>query len=70
MNIFENHEYSVCATGIKAKSKVFGTRYAANQYMYKLIDKNNLHINEVWDDKHDKTYLCENNIKFYVQRVI
>lgn len=63
------HKYTLCAVGIKYRGKEFSTRQEANDEMYKLISKNHLHIEEIWDDNHDKTYLCNNNVNFYIQRV-
>jgi hypothetical protein len=36
--------------------------------MYKLCNKYNLNIEEVWNDNHDKTYLCNKGVTFYIQR--
>ena len=66
---FFNHRYSLAATGIPFVSQEFTSRYNAEQVMYDFIGKHNLSINEVWDDKHYKTYLCENGVKFYINRV-
>lgn len=64
------HEYSLFSEGLsKNYSKVFLTRDEANQFMYKLVSKYNLKMKEIWNDKHDKTYCYENNIKFYIQRI-
>ena len=53
----------------KLKSRYFASRQDANIYMYKLCNKYNLHIDKIYDDKHNKTYICSNNCKFYIQRV-
>ena len=62
------HYYTFTATGIKVREKTFASRYLANQHMYKLMDKYGLHIENVWDDNHDKTYLCNNGVRFYIHR--
>jgi hypothetical protein len=36
--------------------------------MYKLCDKHGLQIEEVWNDNHDKTYICNKGVTFYIQR--
>lgn len=72
MFIFENinsHNYSVAVIGLTKKhNKIFATRDAANKYMYKLCNKYGLKIEEVWNDNHDKTYLCNKGVTFYIQR--
>ena len=61
--------YTVAVIGLSSKhNRVFSTRNAANDYMYKLCQKYGLKINEVWDDKHDKTYRCNNGVTFYIHR--
>ena len=65
----EGHLYTVAVTGAKVKEKTFSTRSAANQYMYKMADKLNLgNVKKVYDDKHDKTYIYPNNVRFYINR--
>lgn len=72
MFIFENinsHNYSVAVVGLTKKhNKTFPTRSAANAYMYKLCEKYDLKIEEVWNDNHDKTYHCNRGVTFYIQR--
>jgi len=63
------HWYTLAATGIKFKDKSFGSRQVAEDTMYKFINKNHLKVNEVWDDKHFKTYICNDGIRFYINRV-
>lgn len=64
-----SHRYSFAASGIKVREKEFLTREAANKQMYKVMKKYGLRILNTYDDKHDKTYICDNNIRFYIQRV-
>lgn len=64
-----NHLYTLAATGIKLRSREFSHRRDAEDVMYKVIGKKNLRIIERYDDKHYKTYVCENGIKFYINRV-
>lgn len=63
------HNYSFAVIGLSKKyNKVFSTRDAANKYMHKLIAKYGLTVEEVWNDNHDKTYLCNKGVSFYIQR--
>lgn len=64
-----NHLYTLAATGIKLRAREFNHRRDAENAMYKVIGKKNLRIIERYDDKHFKTYVCENGIKFYINRV-
>ena len=62
------HSYSFAATGLKKNvDKIFCSRQGATEYMYKVCQKYGLHIDKVWDDKHDKTYICD-GVTFYIQR--
>ncbi len=63
-----SHNYILEVTGLKMKSKVFSTREEANQMMYKIMAKYHLTIQKVFDDHHDKTYVCDNGVRFYIQR--
>jgi hypothetical protein len=48
MFTFDSHNYSFAVVGLgKNQTKVFPSRDAANQYMYKLCDKHGLQIEEV-----------------------
>jgi hypothetical protein len=66
---FSEHLYTLGATGIKFNGGVFATRQAARSSMYKYIDKHHLHIVEKYDDNHFKTYVCDNGVKFYINRM-
>lgn len=63
------HLYTLAATGIKFDSRTFSSRQVAESYMYSYIDKHGIQINEIWDDKHYKTYCCKDGIKFYINRI-
>ena len=69
MNLFGGHTYTLAATGIKIRDRVYPSRQLANEEMYHLIKKKGLHIIEVYDDKHYKTFICNNGVRFYVNRV-
>lgn len=63
------HRYSIAATGVKFKDREFGSRRSAEACMYDYLRKNGLQVKEIYDDKHYKTYLCGNGIRFYINRV-
>lgn len=63
------HRYSFAATGLRMKSKEFDSRDEAKEQMYKVLSKNHLTILKIYDDKHDKTYVCNNGVKFYINRM-
>lgn len=65
---FETHTYTVATIGAKVKAKSFSSRQAANNYMYDQIGRLGLQIEEVYDDKHFKTYICSNGVRFFVGR--
>lgn len=64
------HLYSLNATGIKFKQRLFQTREEALRFMYDICDKKHLSISKIYDDTHDKTYICDNDVRFYIQRYI
>ena len=63
------HYYTFACTGLKLPTKEFSSRQLANEYMHKVCGKYGLQIKKVYDDKHDKTYICSDNVRFYIQRV-
>ena len=70
-NVFtiSEHRYSLAATGIKFKSAEYTSREVAKKDMYYYVSKLGLHIIKVYDDKHDKTYICDNGARFYINRL-
>lgn len=65
----EDHVYSLASTGLMPNvSETFSSRQAANERMYSICSRRGLRISEVYDDNHDKTYICDNGVRFYVQR--
>ena len=63
------HKYSLATSGLKKDvSKIFLTRNEANQFMYHLMEEEHLTCVEVYDDKHDKTFIMNNGARFYIQR--
>ena len=67
--IVGEHQYTLAATGIKIGSYIFDSREKARKVMYEIIDKNNLHVIKKYDDKHFKTYICNNGVRFYINRI-
>lgn len=68
-NSMSGHYYTFAATGIRVREKTFVRRDLANAYMYKIMNKYGLTLETVWDDNHDKTYICNNGVRFYIHRV-
>ena len=67
---FALHSYTLTTTGMKKKiDRIFASRIAANDYMYKLVAKYDLQLLKVWDDGHFKTYCYNNGIKIYINRM-
>lgn len=69
MNLFGEHIYTLAATGLKIKDRIYTSRALATEQMYQILSKKNLHVLEIYDDKHYKTYVCNNGVKFYINRV-
>lgn len=63
------HQYTLAATGFKMRPYTFFSRREAREKMYSIIDKNHFHVIQKYDDKHSKTYICENDIRFYINRI-
>lgn len=64
------HSYTLATTGLKKDvSRIFSSREEANKFMYKLCGKFGLHVEEVYDDHHDKTYKCNCGVRFYINRM-
>lgn len=65
------HQYSLAVVGLSSRlNRIFTTREAATDYMRKLCSKFGLVIEETWNDNHDKTYLCDKGVTFYIQRYL
>lgn len=64
------HQYTLASTGLgKNIDKIFFSREEAKRKMYRLCAKHQLQIVEVYDDKHQKTYICNNGVRFYIHRM-
>lgn len=71
MGCVYDHKYCLASYGLgkdKDKEYIFGSRDKAVSKMYKIINKQGLSVKEVYEDNHDKTYKCENGIKFFISR--
>ena len=66
---YTKHYYTFACSGMKMSCKEFTSREQAKEYMYRIIDKLGLTLLDKWKDNHDVTYVCNNGIKFYIQRV-
>lgn len=66
--LFGRNQYTFACVGLNVKEKDFPSRHEANQYMFNLIGKHGLRVEKVYDDKHHKTYVCNNGIRFFIQR--
>lgn len=66
------HQYSLVLLFDDGKevSKVFASRDAANETMYEIIGKRGLAVKKIYNDKHEKTYICTNGAEFHINRVI
>lgn len=64
-----NHLYSLVLIGFhKNYSKNFFSRESAMETMYDLMTKYHLKLKKIYDDKHDKTYICTNGAEFHINR--
>lgn len=66
--MISKYHYTFACTGLKVKERDFATRQAANKYMYDVCAKHGIRIVKIYDDKHNKTYICDNDVRFYIQR--
>lgn len=63
------HNYTLVAEGKKKFDKTFLTRSEATKKMYELVNALNLKIEKVYEDRHDITYICNDNItRFHINR--
>ena len=51
------------------KDRQFSSRQAAKNYMYDYIDRKGFQVREKWHDGHYVTYVCDNGVKFFINRV-
>ena len=63
------HTYSVALSDSKKHyDKVFATRESATKAMYKQCNKMGVSVVKVWDDNHEKTYICNDGSQFHINR--
>lgn len=65
---FGNHFYTLTATGLNFRTHRYNNREEATQAMYDIMSRKSLDLKEVYDDKHYKTYVCSDNVRFYINR--
>lgn len=63
------HTYCLAATGLRMRTQNFNSRESAKEKMYAVMSKNGLQLLEVYDDKHFKTYVCTDGVRFYINRL-
>lgn len=63
------HRYTLASENLDGRSYDFPSRQLAEREMHSIMGKHGLHIVEVWDDGHYKTYLCNNNVRFHINRL-
>ena len=71
VNYGTRHFYSLTVVGAgktKESENLYFSRQDAEKNMFKLLRKFNINIVKEYEDKHDRTYVCNNNVCFYIQR--
>jgi len=69
--LYAKHTYSLEGVGVKRDrsfNRVYFTRENAEKEMYRLMKKYSTHAVKVYEDNHDKTYVCDNGATFYICR--
>ena len=64
-----DHRYTVASIGCNMKDRQFSSRQEAKNYMYDYIDRKGFQVREKWHDGHYVTYVCDNGVKFFINRV-
>jgi len=64
------HTYSFVflRPGKRTVGNTFASRNLANEEMYKMIKKYDLKVSKVYEDHHDKTYICSDGSSFVIDR--
>lgn len=63
------HTYSVVVTDSNHRyCRSFSSRENAKLKMYALCRKWGVQVVKVWDDNHDKTYICSDGSQFHINR--
>lgn len=67
------HTYTLCGVvrGDDIRPKTFSTRDAAEKQMFRIFDKDELHLeDEIKNSKHSRTYRCvEGRTWFHINRI-
>ena len=66
---YAKYRYTLASEGLNGKSYDYPSRQLAEREMHRIMAKHGLHITEVWDDGHFKTYLCNNGVRFHINRL-
>lgn len=64
-----NHLYTLGSNNKRVKGGLYHSRQSAKDDMYEYIDRKGLKVVEKYDDKHFKTYICNDGTRFYINRV-
>ena len=64
-----NHLYTLGSNNKKIKGGIYQSRQSAKTDMYEYIDKKGLRVVDKYDDKHFKTYICNDGTTFYISRI-
>ena len=64
-----SHTYSVSAVGVKFRNANFNSREAAKDYLGHYLNRKRINVKEKWRDGHYVTYVCDNNVKFFINRI-
>ena len=70
--LYAKHTYVLEGVGVKPEKcfkKIYFNRDVAEKEMYRLMDKYSTKAVEVYEDNHDKTYVCDNGATFYISRL-
>jgi len=64
----EKNKLSKYVKIIKVSGPLVVADNMAGAKMYELVKNLNLKIENVWEDKHDITYICNDKTKFHINR--
>lgn len=64
----KQHIYTLAVENLHFHVMRFNSRQIANAKMYDIVRKYGLHLVEVWDDKHYKTYIFNNGVRIHINR--
>ncbi|MBE6133143.1 MAG: hypothetical protein E7178_00545 [Erysipelotrichaceae bacterium] len=70
--LYAKHTYALDGVGVKRDrsfKKIYFTRENAEKEMYRLMNKYSTRAVKIYEDNHDKTYICDNGATFYITRL-